>query len=421
MKKYLLLHWCGIIPAVSLLLLASCSEKETGENRPHGQLTLQVGISVATYEVYNHVKSADPETFKISVYKESGEEVISFSHASELPETVDLEEGSYYVTAHSDNNLPAAFDNDYYFGKSDIFQITGGQTTSVSVTCLLANIMVTVVYAQTVIDDFASYSTTVSNTGGSLVFGMTETRAGYFNQGPLEIEAVLGYTDGSGTPQTITLTGNITNPEAGRHYEIHVDASLNQGNAMINLNVNDDYETEVISLHEGIGYGDLLITEIMFNPASLGDTEGEWFELFNNSGEEINLNGLVIRRGSNNAMHVIGSDLTIAAGAYAVLGRTAEATDNVDYVYGTSISLGNSGENIIINMWGTDGTDGDVICSVDYGLDGFITSVNGKSLQLNPGITSADEAKLGTNWCASTLAYNTGDLGTPGVANSICE
>jgi hypothetical protein len=196
---------------------------------------------------------------------------------------------------------------------------------------------------------------------------------------------------------------------------------LNTGNASIVMNINDSIETELVMVHPGIGWGDLLITEIMFNPSSLGDAEGEWFEVLNNSGESINMINLAIRRGSNNAFHVISSDLVLATGEYAVLGRTATATNNVDYVYGTSISLANAGEDIIINTYGTNGIDGDIICSVDYGANGFNTGVNGSSLQLDSEITDATAALLGSNWCSSTLTYNTGDLGTPGTINSICQ
>jgi hypothetical protein len=37
---------------------------------------------------------------------------------------------------------------------------------------------------------------------------------------------------------------------------------------------------------------DLLISEIMANPAGLSDTRGEWFELYNPTIEPINLRGL---------------------------------------------------------------------------------------------------------------------------------
>jgi hypothetical protein len=412
--------FCRVFLAI-VVLCTACSKKETPENRPLGKLDLNVGISVATHDVYNPIKAAEPDEFQVTIYSQTGIVIVDYDHAAELPETIDLEEGSYYVVASSNNSLAAAFDNDYYRGQSEVFQVQGGETTTVTLTCVLANIMVSVIYEQNVINDFDTYSTSVSNTGGSLVFGMAETRAGYFNQGPLQIEAVLGYTDGSGSLQSVILTGSIAQPEAGKHYEIHIDASLNQGSAILNLHVNETFETEIISLHQGIGWGDLLISEIMFNPLALGDTEGEWIEVFNNSGESINMINLAIRRGSNNAYHVISSDLILASGEYAVLGRTATATNNVDYVYGTSISLANAGENLIINTYGTNGIDGDIICSVDYGAEGFNTSVNGKSLQLNAGVINADAALLSTNWCSSTLAYNTGDFGTPGFANTPCQ
>jgi hypothetical protein len=420
MKRPNLNFTCRVILAVFVLFSAACSKKDTSENLPKGQLNLSVGISVATQDVYNNIKAANLDDFKVFIYSEAGELALSYDRAADIPDAIDLEEGSYYVVAYSDNNLPAAFENDYYFGQSDVFQITGGQTTAVSLTCSLANIMVTVVYAQSVVDDFSNYSTTVSNAGGSLVFGMTEARAGYFDQGPLQIEAVLSYTNGANTPQSVTLTGSIAAPEAGKHYEIHIEASLNEGSAGINLNVDETYETEIVTIQPPIDYGDLLITEIMFNPTAIGDASGEWIELYNNSAYDQNLQNLVIRRGSDNDFHVISSKLVLAPDEYAVLANSDTATNNVDYKY-SGISLLNGGDNIIINTYGTNGTDGDVICSVDYGASGFSTSISGKSIQLNVGITDADAARLGTNWCASTLAYNTGDLGTPGAANSQCQ
>jgi hypothetical protein len=419
MKNYYLMLYSKML-AVALLCM-SCNRKENSEEKPTGWLNLNVGISVVTHDVYNNLKAANPSDFQVIIYNSTGTEIRTFDRASDIPENIEIEEGEYYIVASSANNIPAAFENEYYYGRSENFQIQGGQTASVSLTCSLGNIMVTVVYEQTVIDDFDSCTTIISNSGGSLEFGLTETRAGYFDQGPLQIDTELEYIDGMGNPQSIHLSGRINQPEAGKHYEIHIDAGLNTGNASIVMNINDSIETELVMVHPGIGWGDLLITEIMFNPSSLGDAEGEWFEVLNNSGESINMINLAIRRGSNNAFHVISSDLVLATGEYAVLGRTATATNNVDYVYGTSISLANAGEDIIINTYGTNGIDGDIICSVDYGANGFNTGVNGSSLQLDSEITDATAALLGSNWCSSTLTYNTGDLGTPGTINSICQ
>jgi hypothetical protein len=76
---------------------------------------------------------------------------------------------------------------------------------------------------------------------------------------------------------------------------------------------------------------------------------------------------------------------------------------------------------LILNEYGTDGTDGNIICRVDYGEAGFPTGLNGCSMQLAPDITEVDDALLGTNWCASTLTFASGDLGTPGTQNTTCQ
>ena len=190
--------------------------------------------------------------------------------------------------------------------------------------------------------------------------------------------------------------------------------------------MNDTAETEVVNINEGgqssggLGYGDLLITEIMYDPDSLNDSYGEWIELYNNSSNAINLKNLIIRRDSAANVHQINSDVIITSGSYAVLAKTDSAADQVDYVYGGAINLTNTGADLSLSTYGTDGTDGMVICEVDYGADGFITTPHGKSLQLDPSVTDVDAAKLGTNWCVSTAVYSTGDNGTPGAANTNC-
>ncbi len=45
---------------------------------------------------------------------------------------------------------------------------------------------------------------------------------------------------------------------------------------------------------EDVQLGDLIITEIMNNPSAVGDSEGEWFEIYNNGSQDININGLEI-------------------------------------------------------------------------------------------------------------------------------
>jgi hypothetical protein len=53
----------------------------------------------------------------------------------------------------------------------------------------------------------------------------------------------------------------------------------------------EDATTEVSVLDlEDVTLGALIITEIMKNPSAVGDSDGEWFEIYNNGSQDININ-----------------------------------------------------------------------------------------------------------------------------------
>jgi hypothetical protein len=410
------------------ILAVSCHKEELGRDKPTGTLNIKVGLYISMGEVKENLKSTSgAEDFKVVIYNTADQEVLAFEKASELPAEIRLETGSYYVTASSDNNLPAAFENPYYFGRSDTFAITPGGRQSVVVNCELSNTVVAVIYSDQVRNNFSDYSTTVSSPAGSLVFNKTETRQGYFQPLDLSIRAVLTWQKADGTFESKTLNGSIPNPQPKRKYEIHVDAAGGEGMSMIVINLGDTVvPVEIVNISDEpvnpdgtINSGDLLITEIMYDPTALTDTYGEWFEIYNNTGHSLNLQHLVISRNGTDR-HTITAAITLAPHGYQVFARTENAVTGDKYVYGTSITLNNTGSVLGISNYGTDGTDGAVICAVDYGGEGF-PSASGASICLNPGLLDAQHAPLGTSWCASSTAYSTGDLGTPGTLNDNCN
>jgi len=169
-----------------------------------------------------------------------------------------------------------------------------------------------------------------------------------------------------------------------------------------------------------IGYGELLITEIMFDPSALTDTYGEWFEIYNNSGQPVNLQNLILSRDTVN-IHTIADSIVLLPGAYFVFERNDTATDAANsYTYGSDISLSNTGAVLSIFNKGTEADPGTLIFSVDYGGDNF-PSLAGASISLNPTKLNASDAVSGSSWCLSTSVYNTGDLGTPGAINDLCQ
>ena len=166
---------------------------------------------------------------------------------------------------------------------------------------------------------------------------------------------------------------------------------------------------------DSLSAGDLFITEVMHNPEMVVDYRGEWIELYNNSGAEINLNGLQIANGVNAGI-TVSQDVLVSAGDYVVLGVFASSVGNggytPDYVYTYSdLKLGKSTTLTLSNASTT-------LDTFAYSSSTHDTSVGGQSLSLD-SLTPSDN-DVASNWCVATSSYGDGDLGTPGSSNDVC-
>jgi len=161
-----------------------------------------------------------------------------------------------------------------------------------------------------------------------------------------------------------------------------------------------------------LSQGDLVITEIMQNPSAVLDSEGEWFEVYNASGSSINMNGLIIKDDGTNTF-TVGSDVIIAAGAYALFAENADHLTNgglptVDYDYPSTFVLANGDDEIVI-MDGTTEID-----RVNYDGGPSFPDPNGASMML---VDVSYDNNVGANWAEeSNETYGDGDYGTPGAA-----
>lgn len=156
--------------------------------------------------------------------------------------------------------------------------------------------------------------------------------------------------------------------------------------------------------------GELVITEIMSNPASLSDTDGEWFELHNPStSQNLDLGGCMLNDGSASEK-LIPAPMLIAPGAYAVVVRSAAAGLAANLVI--SFLLGNEADTIAVRC------DGIEIDRVAYG-PGF-PLLSGVSMSLDPQVSDALSNDQAPAWCPATISYGA-DLGTPGTPNPDCD
>lgn len=168
--------------------------------------------------------------------------------------------------------------------------------------------------------------------------------------------------------------------------------------------------------------GDLVLVEIMKNPQLSDDADGEWLEVVNRSGAEVDLIGLTVQVEDDNGSVVGAAAVTesvpLAAGARAVLGRTATTTDNggvsLDATLPSLPELSNDsgGVTLLTSEGGVE------IDAVVYNAAETFPSGRGRSLSLCPG-AEADNHD-GTQWRDARQTYGSGDHGTPGAENDAC-
>jgi hypothetical protein len=168
----------------------------------------------------------------------------------------------------------------------------------------------------------------------------------------------------------------------------------------------------VAALFAAPAHAGLVITEVMQNPAAVSDTDGEWFEIYNDGATQVNLNGYTIADNDND-ITVVATDVFVAAGDYAVLGRNADELTNggvtVDYEY-SGVNLANGADELVIlDDLGAE------LDRIEWDGGPMWPDPNGASMSLaNP----ADDNIDGARWFeAAHVAYGDGDFGTPALDN----
>jgi hypothetical protein len=160
--------------------------------------------------------------------------------------------------------------------------------------------------------------------------------------------------------------------------------------------------------HQPRARGDLVISEIMANPAAVPDEQGEWFELYNPSSTDFDLRGCELLDGSA-TVRSIESALPLRAGDRVAIARSEYAGFRPDLVL--SFSLGNSADSIAVRCGNTE------IDRVAY--DSSFPLDSGASMALDPTAQSANANDAASAWCLSRTPLGT-DYGTPGSANPVC-
>ncbi|MDE0960391.1 MAG: endonuclease [Planctomycetota bacterium] len=163
------------------------------------------------------------------------------------------------------------------------------------------------------------------------------------------------------------------------------------------------------------GAVNLIISELMPNPAVVSDAAGEWFEIFNRGTDTIDLNGWTIRDDDTD-LHQINAPggLLIAPYEFLVLARDGNVATNggvvADYVYGGNLILANSADEVVlIDPLAVERARVMYSSATWPYLAGFSAEIL-DLLAIVPGDP--------TVWITATTPYGSGDLGSPGGPGS---
>ena len=170
------------------------------------------------------------------------------------------------------------------------------------------------------------------------------------------------------------------------------------------------------------GVGSIIVTEIMKDPTSVTDSNGEWLEVYNTTAQAIDIEGWTLRDDGTDS-HLLangGAGIVIPAGQYRVLGINGSSATNggitVLYTY-SNFFLGNSADEVVLLDGG-----GQEIDRVDYLGGAPWPSTAGRALNLKAGVLDFTANDDPANWCTASVQISGGntDRGTPGSPNSTC-
>lgn len=170
---------------------------------------------------------------------------------------------------------------------------------------------------------------------------------------------------------------------------------------------------DVVTEAKPTNIGDVIVSEFM--PLAGPEPDyGEWIELYNTTGTDLNMKTCALVDMSGQ-IHTFNSDLVIKAHDFLLLARSADTNLNYgltpDYVY-SGFLLDDASDYIIIKC-------GNKKIDELYYQSGILEQL--KATQLDPSKMNYTDNDLATSWCRSQIPYgNQGRYGTPGAPNIPC-
>lgn len=251
------------------------------------------------------------------------------------------------------------------------------------------------------------------STEGSFVIEGSNLTSNIIISAPTNFEVSI--TTGSGFSSSINLLKGIGTIISPTTVFVKLKSGLNIGIYIQDISVSSSgIVNKIIRLSGNVSpdSGSIIITEILQNPNAVTDANGEFFEVYNTTNSDIDMEGWIISDGGIDS-HTITSSVIVPANGYLVFGRNSDFGTNggltVNYDY-SGINLVNTNDAIILTSGVTE------IDRVEYDDVNF-PYAEGTSMELHLYKYDAVSNDVGSNWGMASSTYGDGDNGTPGASN----
>lgn len=206
-----------IYALMSAAMMSAACNKEASQYGEHGYMTAKVSQDDDVVIVSTKAEVTADDPFKIDIYKGNTLVKTIDDHRTLMNSPLELGCDTYKVTAANRDAVPATFDSPRYYGESNV-KILPQQITNAQITCSLADVLVATTFTSDFSESFTSYSLTVSNGEGELVWSSIENNldnTGYFNvTGSLTWTLSLVTKDG----RTLSLSDSYTEVKVKQKY-----------------------------------------------------------------------------------------------------------------------------------------------------------------------------------------------------------
>ena len=159
----------------------------------------------------------------------------------------------------------------------------------------------------------------------------------------------------------------------------------------------------------------LVISEVMADPATISDANGEWFELHNPGAASVSLSGFQIGSANDAAVTITGA-VNVPAGGYIVLAKNSDSALNgglnAAFSFGALNLANNATDWLIIRD-----NVGALVDSVSWGAVPPTGASRAKRAMLID-CTPMNDARA---WGTATNSYVATNRGTPGAANDVAD